>query len=111
MGVRNDVNIKRKETSIDQLFSCLGYSEIVWYINPDFEDIKFVWSRNETTALSLEKYVVLSCHQNYSVPPYISVRPPVHATRVQNLCACARSLFSNCRLRMRTSQQECLFLS
>ena len=32
-------------------------------------------------------------------------------TRVQNVCACARSLFSNWRLRMRTSQQECLFLS
>ena len=33
------------------------------------------------------------------------------ATRVQNVCACARSLFLNWRLRMRTSQQECLFLS
>ena len=32
-------------------------------------------------------------------------------TRVQNVCACARSLFSNWRLRMQTSQQECLFLS
>ena len=34
-----------------------------------------------------------------------------NSTRVQNVCACARSLFSNWRLRMRTSQQECLFLS
>ena len=32
-------------------------------------------------------------------------------TRVQNVCACARYLFSNWRLRMRISQQECLFLS
>ena len=32
-------------------------------------------------------------------------------TCVQNVCACARSLFSNWRLRMRTSQQECLFFS
>ena len=32
-------------------------------------------------------------------------------TRVQNVCACARSLFSKSRLRMRTSQQERLFLS
>ena len=30
-------------------------------------------------------------------------------TRVQNVCACARSLFSKSRLRMRTSQQERLF--
>ena len=38
-------------------------------------------------------------------------RSIVQKARVQNVCACARSLFSNWRLRMRTSQQECLFLS
>ena len=35
----------------------------------------------------------------------------VHLTRVQNVCTCARSLFSKRRLRMRTSQQERLFSS
>ena len=38
------------------------------------------------------------------------VSVPDHGKRVQNVCACARSLFSKERLRMRTSQQERLFL-
>ena len=52
-----------------------------------------------------EFWLVLDNHA--TVKPDFSVAP----TLVQNVCAGARSLFSNWRLRMRTSQRECQFLS
>ena len=64
---------------------------------------------NQTTHSLLLRMRTFS--QTGTLTPAIQVgqKIPLFTTRVQNVCACARSPFSKWRLRIRTSQQERLF--
>ena len=111
-------------TSKSQMINKWYQNQLFWVVNPEMkrlevdvlEDDAIFDPRPERPshwAISVVVGVVAwgESHSLRYADHRVTWSLPGHIwpTRVQNVCACARSLFSKWRLRMRTSQQERLF--